>query len=298
MSTLTDFSNGLTNAVQKGGASTVLVDARRRYPASGIVYAADLILTADHVVTREENLNAAGADGKSYPVTIAGRDPGSDLALLRLSEKAFTPASITKDDPKVGQLVLALGRPTNSGVQASWGIITAIGGPARTGRGGLLEAYIQTETTSYPGFSGGPLVNTEGEVVGLNTSGLARGTALTIPIKSAWRIADSLAKHGTVKRGYLGVRTQSVDLPDAAQKELKNNQEHGLLVLWLEDKGPAEQGGLLVGDILVKVDGQAVGDPDDLYSALNSDAVGKSIPVEVLRGGKPQVIKVTVGERK
>ena len=298
MSTFTDFSNGLTSAVQKGGASTVLVDARRRYPASGIVYAADLILTADHVVTREENLNATGADGKSYPVTIAGRDPGSDLALLRISEKAFTPASIAKDEPKVGQLVLALGRPTDSGVQASWGIITAIGGPARTGRGGLLDAYIQTETTSYPGFSGGPLVNTEGEVLGLNTSGLARGTALTIPIKSAWRIADSLAKHGTVKRGYLGVRTQSVDLPESAQKDLKNNQEHGLLVLWLEDKGPAEQSGLLVGDILVRVGEQTVGDPDDLYSALNSDTVGKSIAVELLRGGKPQVIKVTVGERK
>ena len=255
-------------------------------------------MTADHVVTREENLNATGADGKSYPVTIAGRDPGSDLALLRISEKAFTPASIAKDEPKVGQLVLALGRPTDSGVQASWGIITAIGGPARTGRGGLLDAYIQTETTSYPGFSGGPLVNTGGEVLGLNTSGLARGTALTIPIKSAWRIADSLAKHGTVKRGYLGVRTQSVDLPESVQKDLKNNQEHGLLVLWLEDKGPAEQSGLMVGDILMRVGEQTVGDPDDLYSALNSDTVGKSIGVDLLRGGKPQVIKVTVGERK
>ena len=298
MSTFTDFSNGLTSAVQKGGGSTVLIDARRRYPASGIVYASDLILTADHVVTREENLNAAGADGKSYPATIAGRDPGSDLVLLRLAEKAFTPASIAKEEPKVGQLVLALGRPDNSGVQASWGIITALGGPTRTGRGGLLDAYIQTETTSYPGFSGGPLVNTEGEVLGLNTSGLAHGTALTIPIKSAWRTADSLAKHGTVKRGYLGVRTQSVDLPESARKELKNKQEHGLLVLWLEDKGPAEQGGLLVGDILVRISEQMVGDPDDLYSALNSDTVGKSIAVELLRGGKPQVIKVTVGERK
>ena len=298
MSTLTDFSNALTTAVQKGGVGTILVDARRRYPASGIAYAADLVLTADHVVTREENLNAAGADGKLYPVTIAGRDPGSDLALLRLSEKVFTPASTAKEEPKVGQLVLALGRPANTGVQASWGIITAIGGPARTGRGGLLDKYIQTETTSYPGFSGGPLVNTEGEVLGLNTSGLAHGIALTIPIKAAWRIADSLAKHGSVKRGYLGVRTQSVDIPELVQKELKSNQEHGLLVLWLEDKGPAEQGGLLVGDILLAVGGQSVGDPDDLYSVLNSDTVGKYISVEILRGGKPETSKVIVGERK
>ena len=298
MSTLTDFSNSLATAVQKGGASTVLVDTRRRYPASGIVYAADLILTADHVVTREENLNVALADGKLYPVSISGRDPGSDLVLLHLSEKVFTPASIAQDEPKVGELVLALGRPAHTGVQASWGIVTAIGGPARTGRGGVIDKYFQTETTSYPGFSGGPLINTEGEVLGINTSGFAHDTALTIPIKLAWRIADSLAKHGTVKRGYLGVRTQSVEISESVQKALKNNQDHGLLVLWLEAKGPAEQGGLLVGDILVAVGGQPVGDPDDLYSALNSDTVGKAISVEILRAGKPEILKATVGERK
>ena len=298
MSTLTDFSNGLTTAVEKGGAATLLVDARRRYPASGIAYAADLVLTADHVVTREENLSISTEGGKSFPATIAGRDPGSDLALLRLAEKTLSPAKVAQAGAKVGQLVLALGRPSNGGMQASWGIITAIGGPARTGRGGLLDEYIQTETTSYPGFSGGPLVNTEGEILGLNTSGLTHGSALTIPAKFAWRIADSLEKHGTVKRGYLGVRTQSVDIPESNRTAVKSGQEHGLLVMWLEDKGPAQQGGLLVGDILVSVGGQPVGDPDDLFSALNSDTVGKSISVEVLRGGKPETVKVTVGERK
>jgi len=298
MNTLTDFSNGLAMAVEKGGGGTLLVGARRRYPASGIAYAADLVLTADHVVTRDENLSVGTADGKSYPVAIAGRDPGSDLALLRLAEKALAPAKVAESAAKVGQLVLALGRPSNAGIQASWGIITSINGPARTGRGGLLDEYIQTETTSYPGFSGGPLINTEGEVLGLNTSGLARGAALTIPVKFAWRIADALDKHGTVKRGYLGVRTQPVEIPESARKALKREQEHGLLVLWLEEKGPAEQGGLLVGDILVAVSGQPVDDPDDLFVALNTDTVGKSVAVEVLRGGKPETVSVKVGERK
>ena len=187
-----------------------------------------------------KNLRVATADKKSYAVTVAGRDPNSDLALLRLVEKVLTPAKVSETASKVGQLVLALGRPSHEGVQASWGIVTAIGGPTRMGRGGLLEEYIQTETTSYPGFSGGPLVNTEGEVLGLNTSGLARGLALTIPVKFAWRIADALAKHGTVRRGYLGVRTQAVDIPESARKALIREQEHGLLVLWLEDKGPAD----------------------------------------------------------
>lgn len=294
---LTDFSNALTSAVEKGGASTVLVDARKRYPASGIAYAEDLVLTADHVVTREENIKVTLPDGKSVSASIAGRDPGSDLALLRLAEKALSTAK-TSNGIKVGQLVLALGRPNNAGVQASWGIVTTISGPTRTFRGGLLDEYVQTETISYPGFSGGPLVNSEGEVLGLNTSGLTRGSALTIPVRGAWRIAETLEKHGSVKRGYLGVRTQPVEIPEPARQLLKRQQSHGLLVLWLEESGPASKGGLLVGDILVAIGEQPVGDPDDLFAALNSDTVGKSIAVQVLRGGHPETVKLTVSERK
>jgi S1-C subfamily serine protease len=294
---LTDFSNNLTAAVEKGSASTILVDARKRYPASGIAYAEDLVLTADHVVTREENIKVVIADGKSLNATIAGRDPGSDLALLRLAEKVLSPAR-TVNDVKVGQLVLALGRPSSAGVQASWGIVAAISGPTRTFRGGMLDEYIQTETTPYPGFSGGPLINTEGEVLGLNTSGLTRGSALTIPVKGAWQVADALAKHGSVKRGYLGVRSQPVEVPVAARQALKREQDHGLLVLWLEENGPAAKGGLFVGDILVAINGESVSDPDDLFSALGSDTVSKSVAVEVLRGGRPETVNVTVGERK
>jgi len=294
---LTDFSNGLTSAVEKAGAGTVTVDARKRYPASGIAYAEDLVLTADHVVTREDNIKVVLPDGKSLAATIAGRDPGSDLAVLRLAEKALGAAK-TSDDVKVGQLVLALGRPNPEGIQASWGIVTSISGPTRTFRGGMLDEFIRSETTPYPGFSGGPLINTEGEVLGLNTSGLTRGSSLTIPVKVAWRVAEALATHGSVKRGYLGVRTQPVEVPEAARQALNRGQEHGLLVLWLEEGGPAEKGGVLVGDILVAVSGQPVGDPDDLFSALNSETVGKAIAVEVLRGGRPETVTVTVGERK
>ncbi len=298
MSALTDFSKGLSSAVEKGGRGTVLVDARRRFPASGIAYTPDLILTADHVVTREDDIRILTGDGKSLIAALAGRDPGSDLALLRLPEKVLVPASVAETRPEVGQLVLALGRPGASGIQASWGIITAIGGPARTGRGGMLDEYIQTETTSSPGFSGGPLINTEGEVLGLNTSGLTHGLALTIPVKYAWRIAEALATHGVVKRGYLGVRTQPVEIPASAQKQLKRDQARGLLVLWLEEGGPAEKGGLLVGDIIVAVAGRSMSDSDDLFVSLDSETVGKPVSIEVLRGGNPQTVKVTVGERK
>lgn len=294
---LTDFSNGLTAAVEKAGASTILVDARKRYPASGIAYATDLVLTADHVVTREDDIKVLLPDGRSFAASIAGRDPGSDLAILRLPEKALTPAT-TSQEAKVGQLVLALGRPNSAGMQASWGIVTAISGPARTARGGMLDQYIQTETTPYPGFSGGPLINTEGQVLGLNTSGLTRGSSLTIPVNVAWRVAEALAAHGSVKRGYLGVRTQPVELPETARQALNREQTHGLLVVWLEEGGPAQTGGLFVGDILVAVGDQPLGDADDLFSALGSETVGRPTSIEVLRGGRLETVQVTVGERK
>lgn len=294
---LTDFSNGLASAVEKGGASTVLVDARKRYPASGIALAEDLVITADHVVTREDGIKVVLADGKTFEAMIAGRDPGSDLVVLRLQEKVLTPAP-TSEEVKVGQLVLALGRPSNAGIQASWGIVTAISGPTRTFRGGMLDGFVQSETTPYPGFSGGPLINTEGEVLGLNTSGLTRGSSLTIPAKAAWSTGEALARHGSVKRGYLGVRTQPVEIPEASRQALKREQSQGLLLLWLEEGGPAEAGGLLVGDILVAINGQPLKDADDLFSALSSDTVGKPTTVEILRGGRPESVSVTVGERK
>jgi S1-C subfamily serine protease len=294
---LTDFSKMLTAAVDAAGASTVTVDARKRYPASGIAFTDHLVLTADHVVTREDDIKIVLPDGRSLPASLAGRDPGSDLAVLRLAEGALTPAR-TSGEVRVGQLVLALGRPNGEEMQASWGIVTSISGPARTFRGGMLDEYIRSETTPYPGFSGGPLVNTEGEVLGLNTSGLTRGSSLTIPVRVAWRIAETLAEHGSVKRGYLGVRSQPVEIAEAARQALGREQAHGLLILWLEDGGPAQTGGLLVGDILVAVSGDPVRDPDDLFAALRSDTVGQAVPVEVLRGGRPETISVTVGERK
>jgi S1-C subfamily serine protease len=216
---------------------------------------------------------------------------------LRLAEKALAPAQ-TSDDVKVGQLVLAVGRPSDAGIQASWGIVTAIAGPTRTHRGGMLDRYIKTETTPYPGFSGGPLLNTEGEVLGLNTSGLSHNAALTIPVSVAWQVAEALAQHGSLKRGYLGVRTQPVEIPEAARSALKRDQKAGLLVLWLEENGPAQKGGLFVGDTIVAVAGKSASDPDDLFAALTSDTVGKPVAVEVLRGGRPETVSVTVGERK
>jgi S1-C subfamily serine protease len=177
-------------------------------------------------------------------------------------------------------------------------VISAVGGPVRTGRGGLLERYLRTDAIPYPGFSGGPLVDTAGRVVGLNTSGLARGASLAIPAGLAWQIAESLARHGSVRRGYLGVRSQPVAIPPAQQKALGRQQASGLLLVSVEENSPAEAGGLMVGDILTGLAGQPLTDPDELLARLTGEVVGQATPVEVLRGGQPTLITVTIGERK
>jgi S1-C subfamily serine protease len=295
---LTALSEAMAEAVEKAGMGTVLVNGRRRLPSSGIAYAADLILTADHTVEREEDIPVVLPDGSEVKATLAGRDPSSDLALLRLEGGLAYVAEAAPGEARIGQLVLALGRPGREGLQASLGVISAKGGPVRTGRGGLLERYLRTDAIPYPGFSGGPLVDTAGRVVGLNTSGLARGASLAIPADLAWQIAGTLAQHGSLKRGYLGVRSQPVAIPTAQQKALGREQTTGLLLVSVEEGSPAEAGGLLVGDILVGLAGQAIGDPDELLARLSGALVGSPAPVEILRGGQPATLTVTIGERK
>lgn len=296
---LVALSEAMAEAVAKAGAATVLVDARGRMPASGIGYAPDLILTADHVVEREDDIQILLPDGSQRAAILAGRDPGNDLALLRVSGGGVALAEAAAQPARIGQLALALGRPTPEGIQASLGVISAMGGPVRTGRGGLLEQYLRTDTIPYPGFSGGPLIDASGCVLGLNTSGLAHGgAALTIPTGLAWQVAEALARHGRVRRGYLGVRSQPTALPVTQQQTLGREQPAGLLLVGIEDGSPAAQAGLLVGDILVGLAGEPLNDPDELLARLAGEIVGQSVPVEILRGGRPAKFAVKIGERK
>ncbi len=292
---LVELSNSMAAATEKAAASTVSVNARRRMPASGIAFAPDLVLTADHVIEREEGITVLLANGTEATAKLAGRDPGSDLAVLRLEKERTTPAEPAKQ-ASIGQLVLALGRPSPEGIEASLGVVSAMGGPVRTPQGSL-DKYIRTDTTPYPGFSGGPLVDAEGKVVGINTSGFGRGVTLTIPAEYAWKVAEQLARSGSVKRGYLGVRSEAVELTETAQKALNRKQASGLLLVSVERKSPAEAGKLIVGDILVGIEGQPVPDHDALFAHLTGEAVGKSIPMQVLRGGELQTFAVEIGAR-
>ena len=293
---LLDLSNAFAAATEKAGKSTLLINARNRMPASGIAISQDLVITADHVIEHEDDIVVILPDGTQLKATLAGRDPGTDLAVLRLEKASAHPAEKAAE-AKVGQIVLALGRPSTEGIEASLGTISAISGPVRT-QHGLLDRYYRTDTTPYPGFSGGPLVDAEGNILGVNTSGFGRGMSITIPAGIAWQIGEELAKNGSIKRGYLGIRSQPVELNANAQTALKRVQPTGLLIVGLETDSPAEAGGLLVGDTLVGINGNPVSDHDELFSNLSGAVVGKNTPLEVLRGGQPQSINVTIQERK
>lgn len=292
------LSNGLAEAVARAGRATVLVNARRRRPASGVGFASDTVLTADHVIEREDEIGIILADGSERSAILIGRDASSDLALLKVKNGNLNVAERAGYEAKVGQLALALGRPSTEGIQASLGVVSAIGGPLRTGRGSLLEQYLRTDTIPYPGFSGGPLVDAAGFVLGINTSGLWRGGSLTIPAGLAWSIASALAENGRIKRGYLGIRSQPAAISAGQRIALGREQANGLLVVGVEENSPAEKGGLLVGDILVGLAGEPISDPDALAARLIGSVVDQEVEVEILRGGQPTNLKVIIGERR
>jgi S1-C subfamily serine protease len=293
---LAALSDGMADAVENVGASVVRVNGRRRRPASGVVYAPDTVLTASHVLEREEDLTVGTSDGRALPARFVGRDPSSDLAVLKVEDLGVEAALPAEGTPRIGQLALAVGSPgRGEGPRASLGVVSSIGGPMRTWRGPRLERYIQTDATPYPGFSGGPLIDARGRVLGIMTSGLARGAALAIPVEIAWRVARALEERGSVRRGYLGILSQPVQLPDGQRLGL--TQRSGLLVVGVEDGSPAGRGGVIIGDILVTLDGQPVEDTEDLLGLLTDERVGRESQVQVVRGGELQTLQVTVGER-
>jgi len=296
LNALSALSDGMADAVEQVGPKVLRVNGRRRRPASGVAYAPDWVLTASHVLEREEDLSVGTRDGRTLPARFVGRDPSTDLAVLRAEGLDVDAATPAEGSARIGQLVLAVGGPSRSdGPRASLGVVSAVGGPLRTGRGSRLERYIQTDATPYPGFSGGPLIDARGNVLGIMTAGWARGAALAIPADVAWRVARTLESRGSVKRGYLGIMSQPVHLPDAQRTGL--TQRGGLLVVGVEDGSPAGRGGLLIGDILATLDGQPVEDTEDLLVLLTGERVGQPVPVKVVRGGELQMLEVTIGER-
>jgi S1-C subfamily serine protease len=294
---LQQVSDALAATVEAASPGVVRVEARRRLPATGIVWSPDgVIVTAHHVVEQDDAIHIGLPDGRTT-ATLVGRDLMTDLAVLRAHTTGLTPAAWADPDHhslRVGHLVLALGRPGRA-VQATLGIVSALGERWHTPAGGLIDAYLQTDVVMSPGFSGGPLVDASGHVVGLNTSALLRNMSLTVPVPTVRRIVAMLLTHGRVRRGFLGVHVQPVRLPAALAQQL--GQETGVLLIAVESGSPAEQGGLLLADILVTVDGTPVRQHDDLLARMSAERIGTPVPVRIIRGGQLQEHQVVIGER-
>jgi S1-C subfamily serine protease len=298
MSVLSELSAALADAVETVAPSLVYVDARRGYGATGLVWKSDgLIITANHVVQRDEDIaiTAFGSD----PVTaeVVGRDRSTDLAVLRINEALQSAVQPSADSARVGNLVLALGSQPGEPPAASFGVVATINRPWRSSRGRSIEELIRSDVTLYPGFSGGPLVDASGQVLGLNTSALTRGLAATIPWPIVDRIAETLVSEGSIKRGYLGVVSQPVEIPEQLRAAGNVQQETGLLVVAVEPESPAGAAGVMIGDILVQMDNQTIAGIEDLLGWLTSATVGHAVELTIIRGGAGVNVSITVGER-
>ena len=297
-SLLANVSDELASAVDRAGSGVVTVEARRRLPASGIVWTGEgLIVTANHVVERDEEIGIGLPDGRDVDASLVGRDPGSDIAILKVTAGDLAPLTRSSVALRAGQFALAIGRPGPSGVMASLGVISTVAGPLRLHGGGSLDRYVRADVAMLPGFSGGPLVDASGNLIGLNSSTLGRFGGVTVLNESIDLISASLLRHGRVRRGYLGIGAQAVRLPDAFVSAA-DGQNQGLMVVSVEQSGPADTAGLLLGDIILTIAGDRVSQVEQLQERLTGDRVGASVPVRFIRGGESREIAVTVGERQ
>jgi S1-C subfamily serine protease len=297
-SVLVDLSNSLADAVERVGRSVVTVKARGRVSSSGIYWQQGIIVTADHTVEREDNISIMLPDGNNLGATLAGRDSGTDLAVLKVEGADLPTVSVgDANELRVGNLVVAVARPGETGLSATLGPISVVGGPWRTWSGGQIDRLVRPDLTLYPGFSGGPLIDTRGQVVGINTSGLSRGMGLAVPAATVKRVTEQLLTRGHIARGYVGLGMQPVRLNDALKANVSISRDSGLIVVSVEPSGPAEQAGVLVGDIIIDMGGTSVADTRDVQSVLDPDRVGKPLSVKLIRGGQLQQLDLTVGER-
>ena len=298
MDTLQMLSDNLADAVDHAAAWVVAVNARPRIAASGVHWRPGVVVTTHHTVRREEDITVTLSDGRTVPATLAGRDAATDLAVLRIDGSGVPPASFAEPGSlKVGHVVLQVGRTGSAGHSASFGVVSTIVGPWRTWRGAEIDQLFQLDLAIHDGFSGSPLVDSQGNVVGLNTSGLLRGTPAALPLSVVNRVMDALLTKGRIARGYLGVGLQPVEVPSALGGKLDPPRRTGLIVLAVDADSPGGRGGLQLSDVIVAVDRQPVADVRDLLALLASERVGSTVAVEVLRGGTPHTIRVTIAER-
>lgn len=283
---LASLSEDLARAVQHAARSVVAVHGRRRFPASGLAWRDDQVITASHVLERDSDLSITNADGTQHQARLVGRDQSSDLAVLSIASAHLV--SIERSEAggvQPGQLALAVGRPGTPEPVASFGAVSSFGGAWRTAQGGLLDAYIRADVALLPGLSGGALVDVHGRLLGMLSAHIAGGDPVAIPGSAIDAVVDRLLSGVSLRRAYLGVSTQPVELQEVLRQRLGIQQSLGLILLGLQPGAPAERGGLLIGDIILSIGGRAIEDGEALQMALGPSAVGHPTPIQVIRGG-------------
>jgi S1-C subfamily serine protease len=291
MTTVMDLSNALAGAVDRAARSVFAVHGRPRLPSTGVHWRPGLIVTASHTVEPDREVALTSPDGRTLSAQVTGRDPGLDIAVLRAEVGSAPVADIAPDaELRIGHLVLALG----AGPRASAGIVSAL--DVRDGRSAAGETCA-VDLTLYPGFSGGPLIDVLGRVVGITTSGASRQLQYAIRAAAVTRLAEYVAQRGRIPRAYLGVGTQPVALPEELQQRLGLAQRTAVIAVNVRADSPAAAAGLVIGDVIVSVGGDPIAEPEDLVVVLRPERVGQELTVRILRGGEPRELRVTIGER-
>jgi S1-C subfamily serine protease len=292
------LSNALAQATDRAAASTVAVHTEPRGSSSGVVWRRGVIVTADHALRRDEGIQATLPDGRVVPVSLAGRDASTDLAVLRC-EEVSAPTEQTTDvfSIKPGSLALVVGRTRASGPVAALGAVSLVVAERRAWTGAALAPYIRLDIGVQPTAIGGAVIDAHGRLMGIATPRFARFGAIAVPAPTVNRVVDVLLQKGHIPRGYLGVGLQPVRLPDVLRRTLKRDDKTAAIVLEVEPEGPAYKAGMVIGDILVALAGRAITRLEDVHGQLGGESIGKSLPIKFIRGGALQEANIVVGER-
>ena len=287
------FSGEAARIVQSAAQSLVRVDDGSRLTATGVIWHDGIVVTTSHGLEQDDNLSVVLADNSRHDAALVGRDNDTDLAVLRIQKTGLAAIKQTEGDgPPVGSIALAVARPGDMGLTATLGLVSS---RIDTETAGNAEYIVSTDAVLYPGFSGGVLIGADGTLIGLLNRGFGRGMGVALGTPLVERVVKTLVAHGRIPRGYLGVRTQLVALPDALRAAQNIEQTRGLLVAQVELGSPAEAGGLFLGDTLLAINGQAVHDVGDLRQHLHA---GQTVTLRVLRGGAVQEMTAQVGTDK
>lgn len=296
MNPLSAFSEQLIATVAEAGKSVVAVHARHRFASSGVYWTPGVVVTADHTIRRDEGIKITAPDGKTLPAELAGRDPGTDLAVLKVEGlDASVAARAEKFTARPGALVITVGRSKDSAI-AALGLLSNISPESQTWRGGTLDQVLRLDMELHPGASGGAVVNDEGKLIGIATSALSRVSVFAIPPSTIDRVTKQLVAHGRIPQGYLGVGLQPIALPEHLIKSLDRTGT-ALIVISVGADTPASRAGLLIGDILLELGGRATHSPEDVHGLLGAQSIGGKLQARILRGGEPMELEVTPVER-